>query len=97
MTQFHVGQKVVCIHDGPWKNSAGTTPDGVSFPELKMVYHVRAIRQGGKGLWLQELRNLVLFYEEPSFMVEFFRPVVETDISIFRAMLVTPPQEKVRA
>lgn len=88
MSNFHVGQKVVCVDDR-W------VEDEPQLPMAGVVYTIREIDAGDDGLYfrLHELVNPVRKYRyaemEASFEAAAFRPVAErkTDISIFRAML----------
>lgn len=98
MTQFHVGQKVVCIRDlSPLCQFYGETA-----PVVGEVYTVRAVKgfSRGIGLHFKEIRNKwhwyrLFLYCECWFVGKCFRPVVErkTDISIFKAMLNNEPQK----
>lgn len=97
---FHIGQKVVCVYDGKRSD-----PDG-EYPEYRGVYTVRELVthhvDGHLMLYLQEIRNPVVRVEsglwaEQAYGAKYFRPVRTTDISIFKAMLVTPPKQRVSA
>lgn len=94
---FRVGQKVVCVDDGPsyW---------GDAVPLLKnQVYTISGFRQpdyegGDIGIYLVEVQVHEDEYYTDSFLPSRFRPVVDrpTDISIFTRML-TDADEKVEA
>lgn len=96
MSNFRVGQKVVCI-GGKRIGGHGTE----AIPEFGSVYTVREFGADG-GIRLVEIVNPPLAYIEGffecTFAVESFRPVVErkTDISVFTALL-TPSKSKVTA
>lgn len=99
MSNFHVGQKVVCIKDGPWssepfeKNEVG--------PNAGDVLVIRGIEINSDGAWLvfKEIINpqycYLDEYGELQFSSDDFRPVIErkTDISIFQEMLMPKRNE----
>lgn len=87
MTAFHVGQKVVCINDGPIINDLGNVWVAPQLEERR-VYTVTEIRSSRRGIRVAEA--------EPSkpnnwFSTMRFRPVVErkTSIAIFHEILHT--------
>jgi hypothetical protein len=102
MSNFRVGQKVVCVADYWTKDCY----DGVRYPTEGEVYTLRTVefdeRHGCVFVHLEEIKNPVLRYQggmlESSFDALAFRPLVErkTDISIFKAML-TPKTVEVAA
>lgn len=94
MTNFHVGQKVVCIDDSPCY--------GWPCPlRLRQVYTVKSVQhvfgryKGVRGWFdtvsVHEANGLTAggWEHQDGFAAQRFRPVVErkTDISIFQAML----------
>lgn len=101
MTQFHVGQRVVCIdpHKSTWHRKSF-----LGIPYIKWsselnegsVYTVQEVFVGTEyfsnvlsvGLKLKEVVN----YDNSGFRASRFRPVVErkTSIEIFKAMLNKP-------
>lgn len=96
MSIFRVGQKVVCVDDAfAWKNTiyAGQ----VTLPTLHAIYTIRAVDEYERGVILafKEVHNTPKVLKaygnstmrEPMFLAYHFRPVVNTDISIFTAML----------
>lgn len=97
---FHIGQKVVCV-DGKTHFGHGTEIT----PTKGTVYTVRSVFlcgfHGTTKIRLNEIHNEPMRYmtgvEECGFGAYRFRPVRETDISIFKAMLVTPPKQRVSA
>lgn len=95
---FYVGQKVVFIGGG-----AARTIFGETVPQAGEVYTIRDISFGENGTYLrlEEIVNSLHYYieglSEARFNAFYFRPVVTTDISIFEAMLVPTPKEKVEA
>ena len=111
MSDFRVGQDIVCINDDfpieyyiPWE-ATGTLP---TLPRKKIVYTVRGLinfkfnRDYHEGLYLEEIINPVLLFSdgqhcEHPFWVCRFRPVVtrQTSIEVFRRLLV-PRKELVR-
>lgn len=89
---FSAGQKVVCIRDlGPeavWL----FVVSGIllNLPKLNGIYTVRSAVTDSTGTFLRltEIVNSVEpnFTEEPAFLADAFRPLVnsETDITIFK-------------
>lgn len=105
MSNFHVGQKVVCI-DGtvrPAKHRVRLIHPMKFFPIKGQVYTIREMMMGelsGKVcLRFHEIPDEIVFYVYrgseyegvPVWEASCFRPLVErkTDISIFTAMLNT--------
>jgi hypothetical protein len=92
MSNFHVGQKVVCIKDG-WVTHAH-----VASPRKGEIYTVRDKLFDGEcpSLRFFEIVNSPVSYinmpapVEPAFCADCFRPVVErkTSIEMFRKLLV---------
>lgn len=85
---FYVGQRVVCIKEGRWK---GLFPLLGSRPVKGAVYTVREkLSEPGSG-------DLFLGFDEtgefPVFWSVHFRPVIKTDISVFKRMLAPNPRE----
>lgn len=82
--QFHVGQKVVCISNGPMASSFG----GRSAPTLEVgrIYTITGIVLEGDGLFVSEAEPTTKGF---AFNRERFRPVVErkTSIEIFTKLL----------
>lgn len=104
---FRVGQKVVCVNDAPDSfvlpgihYSEIAALDGLTKGKVYTVRNV-VVRPAdmSPGIWLEEIYrppNLgdVLHYGgECPFAAARFRPLVETDISIFQAMLVNLHRE----
>lgn len=91
MSNFHVGQKVVCVKRDSWKPMYS----GESAPVWRGVYTIRNISMGDDGkayLMFDEIKNPHIYripHPEARFRSIHFRPVVtrKTDISIFKAML----------
>lgn len=88
---------VACV-----KGFTPVPPD--SAPVKGMVYTVRevcVVPDSGTGLRLEEVVNWPQQFRdgfvERSFSVDGFRPVVETDISVFTAMLAPKEKERARA
>lgn len=94
MSNFRVGQKVVCIDDvwPPYRH-----PLILLRPVHGEVYTIRFIEPAayGIGVLLEEIRNHPSVFRdgagEPGFLARRFRPLIErkTDISIFTEMLNT--------
>lgn len=92
---FHIGQRVVCIKQGPWV----PLKYDERAPAYGGVYTIRFIgsypEYGGiLGLKFEEIVNPSLRYQmgfiECEFDAAHFRPVIKrkTDISVFQRMLV---------
>ena len=98
---FHVGQKIVCVKDSPWRN--GYTDEAC--PTYGNIYTIRAIKifeqfDNGVGLHLCEIVNAPREYQigftECFFQASRFRPLAKrkTDISIFQEMLLITPKKQ---
>lgn len=101
MTDFYVGQKVVCIAKGDWKVSKAEHLAGgqsIIVPENGKIYTVRNIYidplSGEPGIRLNEIINDKIskwenftLYLEIGWPPHEFRPVKETDISVFKKLL----------
>jgi len=103
---FYVGQKVECLRAN-W--TFPVTQPSILFPVCGTLYVIRSIRtrsHQAPGLRFHGLTNPAMQFRdgiiEPSFATHHpdgspnFRPLVETDISIFTAML-TPARESIDA
>jgi len=95
MTDFHVGQRVVCVDDEGFKRPAFYGCE--IFPVKDNIYTIRQIApspEGEAGFHLFEIVNKPRAYligcVEPYFLARRFRPLQErkTDISIFENLLV---------
>lgn len=91
---FHIGQKVVCIHDWHQHTRIRAAEVGDPLPEKGQVYTIRAIAKskisiGYLIVWLEEFRCSHSRIGERGYTSRAFRPVVsqKTDISIFTSML----------
>jgi hypothetical protein len=94
---FYVGQKVVCV-DADEKSFYGAIGyeyiGTLSGLKEKEVYTVSSILIDGHKIWpgvcicLEEIKRGVWQGMEIPFSSQRFRPIVETDISIFEKMLV---------
>jgi hypothetical protein len=87
---FHVGQRVVCVDDGP--DYAGQSTKLVE----RHVYTVDDAFDwyGTPGVVIAGVQS---WHPTGAYKASRFRPVQETDISIFTAMLSPTPKQKVRA
>ena len=98
---FRVGQKVVCVVEWSEPVVPGSYSD---FPRKGCVYTIRELLHVGSepSLRLCEIVNPPSFYCNIAYHIEAgwvlwaFRPVVETDISIFTKML-TPKKRRADA
>lgn len=92
---FRVGQKVVCIKNGPWYSSNGDVQEGPAYGD---VVTIRGFDSKKNGLLLREWERPQHLYSdgtERGYIYSRFRPVAEhkTDISIFTKML-TPNKRR---
>ena len=96
MTNWHVGQKVVCIRD---LSACGLQVELV--PQVGVIYTIRSIEWGLRPLdrvffRFEEIVNETMIYasgkHECSFGCDNFRPVKETSIETFRALLEPLPE-----
>lgn len=101
MTVFHVGQMVVCVGMGEKHDPiavARWSKIGGVFPKVADVYAIRAIDVWPEVtlLRLVEIDNSHLRWAriEPGFNALAFRPLIDTDISIFTAMLAPTPRRE---
>lgn len=94
-----VGQRVVCINDrwgGP--DVRLLQAEGYIFPKKHNIYTIREIRPDSKniGLLFEEIPNSVVHTVggilEVGFIADRFKPLDESRLDIFRAMLVEKPQ-----
>lgn len=95
MSNFHVGQRVCCVND---KEGAFNIP-GVVYergdPLLVEVGEIYTIRElGTNDLGQPELRLVgIVRFGDAWLHQARFRPLIETDISIFQAILANPHKE----
>ena len=110
MSNFHIGQKVVCINTWPQDDVDNYGYGDEVGPVAGSVYTIRDIEwrdDGSEGtpcvcVRLYEITNPVRIYTsggkgepwEQNFGAYRFRPVKTTDISIFTAMLAPTPRIK---
>lgn len=103
---FHVGQHVVCVDDrvGVFDVPGVAYNDERGLDGLRrgVVYTIRAVGDDGvpslskATVWLAEIqRPPSKGWGETGYAAERFRPVDETKLAIFKAMLVSPPKETV--
>lgn len=98
MSNFRVGQRVVCVDDtaiGLFNRWSGE--DAIREGQIYTVRSVHLDERGILVLWLDEVSRTALARARHGDMVGYrasrFRPVVErkSDISIFKAMLNQKP------
>ena len=105
---FRVGQEVVCVDDTchPKYLPLGyvAAPTGLDGLRKGQTYTIREISSEWAGfpflcLRLNEITRPVFNSSdgEPPYCAARFRPIVKTDISIFEAMLVPSPKQRVDA
>ena len=91
MSNFRVGQKVVCV-DTRWI----VTSHKEIVPVKNVVYTIRSVEIGYQGLPVIRLVEIINEphqysdgFKEARFIARRFRPIVtrKTDISVFKAML----------
>lgn len=87
---FYVGQKVVCVDNGPLETGLAAT--SLSKGRIYTVTKCGAAPNGGAAVWVAEATAR---YPGYGFLPHRFRPVVErkTDISIFTDMLTPKTAE----
>jgi hypothetical protein len=99
---FRIGQRVVCVDVRGWKPRMWKN---WNYPNKGDVYTIREILADRDGLTCVRLVELLNrpginfqlnIVDEPFFGGFRFRPVKETDISIFTAMLAPTPKQKQR-
>lgn len=88
MSNFRVGQKVVCINDKNFNHRYGE-----ECPKNGHIYSIRGIYPSGDSVWLEEIINPKFAYKQGIGEVAFFkwrfRPLVDrpTSIECFQKML----------
>lgn len=98
MSMFHVGQKVVCVAKGDGVNgwtcrraggSGVKEGDTIAGPILRQVYIIDFVWTHGEKLYLgfAEFGPMMVFASQK------FRPVRETSIEVFRALLNSKPSD----
>jgi len=108
MSEFYVGQEVVCIDDDftPGRYHASRRywiSRGEVFPRAGVHYHIREFVDDGDDACVRliEIINKTLLYKfdggvvrhwEPSFKLSRFRPINPNAIAIFRQMCVDAPK-----
>lgn len=87
MSNFRVGQKVVCVDSEP--GEPRRNPE--QWPLRGSVYTIRSFNPQSGGVRLVEIVNPAYLYKggwmELSFFPRRFRPVKTTNIDVFRQML----------
>jgi hypothetical protein len=90
MSNFHVGQQVVCVDD-QWDDD-----DQVERPVRGRVYTIRSIIGSLDCLQLVEISNRPKRYREGyaecAFFSRRFRPLRKTSIEVFERMLIKAPE-----
>lgn len=88
MSNFYIGQKVCCIaaiDDGWWIDEFdGKKRRG---PKIGEICTIKIISTSIEGA---TLRFVEYIETKQEYYAEYFRPLVETDISIFQAILADP-------
>lgn len=94
---FHIGQRVACIADYAGCDPRTEPVLGLTLPRKNSVYIVRdtctAYSDLEQVILLREIVNPVAKYNpnfepfEPSFRAQYFRPLDEKRIEVFRSML----------
>ena len=84
---FQVGQKVVCIKDGPWVCAFQSTEhSGPHKGEVCIIKDISTLL----NLTFLHLNN----YETCAFVSHHFRPIVDQGMKTLRAILETPPTKQ---
>lgn len=103
---FHVGQKVVCVDAdcGPmYANPLFEYTSDMHGLKEKEIYTIRAIFNDvreqwlGKNVHLEEIKRPCEDGMEAPYAIERFRPIIDTDISIFEKILMSAPKKLVSA
>ena len=95
---FHVGLLVVCVNDRvgdfdrPDLFRYGGDLDGLRRGKVYTIIGRYTSPEGHPCVALSEIRRPS---GEPGYAAARFRPVDETKLSVFQAMLVSPPKETV--
>jgi len=96
--QYHIGAKIICVNDQYDKHPLW--PENFKYPVLNEVYTIREIIVNARDVTflLEEIINEPIKWDEKTFIEVswfswHFRPVKETDISVFTAMLNLPPKQ----
>lgn len=91
MKDWHIGQLVVCVDlgypDFKWKKE--------SILKVGQIYTIRGIREYFEhlGLYLEEvIAPIDSSGKEMAIWDELFRPCKETNIDVFKSILVNPPK-----
>lgn len=107
---FYMGQHVVCVDDDednhygdPGRSREVGGLDGlrrgavytVAASYISPTHRVPVVVVA--EIWRPRHSDSELYSHEPGFAAARFRPVDETKLSIFKAMLVSPPKENVEA
>ena len=100
MSEFAIGQKIVCVRDD-WKNAVfglSVRETGERYPAKDGVYtvigHDWLLLADRPGVMIAEVNSDCIWAEQN------FRPIEprKTDISVFKKLLVNPnPKEKIDA
>lgn len=110
MTQFHVGQKVICINEDKEVPAGIVLLSSIEHPIKGKIYTIRDLRvsftTGAPCILVEEMPdqtaavifNGELYFAQVLFRQDQFRPLVtrKTDISQFKAML-NPQKTEVTA
>lgn len=97
MTDFHIGQLVVCVDDKPREPKMAHL---IAWPVKGLVYTIRGFKEtaDGLGLYIEEIVNREQklrdgTFGEPGYYLDRFRPVRKTSIEAFTAMLNTTKED----
>lgn len=98
--EFQIGKQVVCLKDG-WFNKNARCFKGCIWPVKDGVYTIRDIRKDSEdsaSFLFEEIRNPTLTLKEGMTEIRFvtrnFRPVKDTSIDDFTAMLSPAPTKE---
>lgn len=95
---FHIGQLVVCIDNAPATHHYG--PDSVAGLEKGRIYTIREYHPnypftnapGEAGVKLEEITRTYSRHVDAYYGVRRFRPVKQTSIDCFTAILTKTPE-----
>lgn len=86
---FHVGQHVACIRDD-WRDCEELRT-ALAQPRVGRVYTVAAFHDGLGTVTHAPAIGLILEETNLAWDVDYFRPLKDSALDVFRSLLVTPP------
>jgi hypothetical protein len=91
--EFRIGGRVVCIRDDKFNRNWGPPAPDAKMPVKGCIYTIEDIRPIGNVIWfaIVELKCSNIAGLPVLFASVYFRPVRETSIDCFTALLEKPP------